>query len=92
MARNKVYEQLVNADLGKALTAMYATVDRLQTAGNPGEQVAGAAILFRLLCERFGMDLNDTFTATGRMIREPCTKDQVVQLAAARQYLKEQLR
>lgn len=90
MKTNRAYDALINADANELFTGMYALVDAVQKQKS-GVQIGAVALLFRLVCERFDINVQDAFTAIGNMM-SVAHHERRVQLAAARQYLKEELK
>ncbi|CAB4165042.1 hypothetical protein UFOVP823_3 [uncultured Caudovirales phage] len=86
------YQQLVQADADKVATGMFLLLDRLQTTGKPGEQVAAAAILMVLVAQRFGVDPHEATSIALRIIRQSDHATRGQQFDAARDYLNNEVK
>jgi hypothetical protein len=88
----RIYDRIVNVRATAAGQAALTVIDGLQTyiEGDKGAQAVGLCAAFRLFCERFGLDPQDVFTATGNVMAHaegPLRKD----FQAVRDYLKNEV-
>jgi hypothetical protein len=81
-----VRDQLNSATSQQAQAVAFLLLDKLQE--NPGQLVAGAALLFDLVVRRFGIDPREALAQADRRIAD-ALKDP--QQRAISQYLKEEL-
>lgn len=67
---SQIYERIINANSTEAGKAAMTIIDTLQgyIEADKGAQVIGLCAAFRLLCERFNLDIQDVFSATGNLI------------------------
>lgn len=67
---DRVNLALQNADPSQVSAFTLSLVDRLQFLGEDatGQQIAAAGCLFRLLCERFGVEPEVAYRTAGRII------------------------
>jgi hypothetical protein len=88
----RVYDSLINASRVGTAQASFLALDALQNFyRTPGVQIAGAAALFILLCERFGVSVQDAFTATKNLMNYH--DDRLgTEFEAIRMYLEEELK
>lgn len=72
MARNAVYERMVNASSRKAAECSLLILDKCQDyiESDNSVQVLASAAVFLLLCERFGVSAQDAFTAAKNMLAD----------------------
>jgi hypothetical protein len=82
-----IKDQLNNVSSTGAQDAAFRILKQLQTL-SPARQVAGAALLFRLLAARYHLDVRDVLAQTDRRIAD-ALKDP--QQRAIKQYLAEEL-
>jgi hypothetical protein len=80
-------DQLNSVSVRKAQHAAFRILDQMQDLP-PAEQVAGAAMMFSLLCKHFNVDPREAHAQADRRIAD-ALKDP--QLRAIKQYLREDL-
>lgn len=81
-----------DAPLNQVATQALSIISKMQDKpGNSGVQVAGAAVVFRLICERFGLDERDLYSLAGRVIRKSDTFVGDEQLNVVREYLRDEM-
>lgn len=67
---SRYHDKIVNAPRDVAANATLLLIDRLQEfiEHHPGVQVTASAALFLLLCEKFGVQAQDAFTAAKNLM------------------------
>jgi len=87
-----VYDLVVNAKSSSAGKAAMAVIDSLQQyiESDKGAQAIGLCAAFRLFCERFRLDPQDVFNATGNLIAS-AEGDIRKDFQAVRDYLKNEV-
>ena len=90
---NSAYDQLANADSAQVANLTMTIISKMQDKpGRTGEQAAAAACVFLLMCERFDIDPVDAFLVSKNLMRKSDQYNKGQQFAAARHYLKEELK
>jgi hypothetical protein len=89
---SRLYDRIVNVRAVSAGKAAMSVIDGLQNhiEDDKGAQAVGLCAAFRLFCERFGLDPQDVFTATGNLMSRaegPIRKD----FQAVRDYLQNEV-
>lgn len=92
MMTPRIYDSVVNVNSTDAGKAAMAVIDALQgyIEADKGAQVVGLCVAFRSFCDRFGLDPQDVFTATGNILSRaegPVRKD----FQAVRDYLQNEV-
>jgi site-specific DNA-adenine methylase len=82
-------DRLNNADQQQSAIAAMTVVDRLQNFA-PDEQLVGAAAVFLMLAEHYGVSAQDAFTVTKNVINDTDRK-LIPEFRAVRQYIQEEL-
>jgi hypothetical protein len=90
---SQIYERIINANSTEAGKAAMAIIDTLQgyIEADKGAQAIGLCAAFRLFCERFNLDIQDVFSATGNLISS-AQGDIRKDFQAVRDYLDNEMR
>ncbi|WP_043879586.1 hypothetical protein [Azorhizobium caulinodans] len=92
MARNAVYDQLVNAPREQTALATFHLLDALQAFHwSRGLQINAAVLLCALLCDHLKVDLQDAMTAAKNLLRTHEDK-LATEFEAIRWYLREEVK
>ena len=83
-------DQLNSVSSYTAQEAAFQVIDRLQSY-NSGEQVAGAALVFLLLCERFKQDPRDVLSKGSAVLLDTLTYGSGEQTRAIKTYLNQEI-
>jgi hypothetical protein len=84
--------EVTQANIDQVATQAMSIISKMQDKpGNTGVQVAGAAFVFVLMCERYQLNPVDLFEMVQRMIAESDRYSRGQQLATIRIYLKEEV-
>ena len=88
----RLYDRVVNVRSIQAGKAAMAVIDGLQNhlEADKGAQAVGLCAAFRLFCERFGLEPQDVFTATGNIMAR-AEGDVRKDFQAVRDYLKNEV-
>ena len=89
--RNPVYESLINAPRGETALATFSLLSTLQDhAHNRGIQVNAAILLAVLVCERFGVSIQDAMTTAKNLLNSHDDR-MGTEFEAIRWYLREEV-
>ena len=69
MPRNPLHDGVHNADMNRTRTVAAKTLNSIQDH-RPAEQIAGIAVMFLLLCERFDFSAPAALEVAGNILRQ----------------------
>ncbi len=83
-------DKMLNTNRFQVAYAAMGTIDGVQSFDKE-VQPLGMAVAFIMMCEVYGVSVNDVFTAANNIIVHTEAKDVSPEIRAVRQYIKEEI-